>query len=168
MIQNISIIGLIITIGEIAFAIYKYMQETRRKKCSDTLQTINNLFNGTYSAREEYLSAFNNSTFDLEKIESNKKIYKSTMILLTQWESFSRGLFYNIYDFQLFIYLVPKELSEMLDGLTKFVERERDHKNYNRLFSDFTYLSHDVSTCLQMKLDNKKIPKRYKQIRRLK
>ena len=51
MIQNISIIGLIITIGEIALAIYKYMQETRRKKCSDTLQTINNLFNSTYSAR---------------------------------------------------------------------------------------------------------------------
>ena len=114
MIQNISIIGLIITIGEIALAIYKYMQETRRKKCSDTLQTINNLFNSTYSAREEYLSAFNNSTFDLEKIESNKKIYKSTMILLTQWESFSRGLFYNIYEFKLFIYIVTKELSEML------------------------------------------------------
>lgn len=67
-----------------------------------------------------------------------------------------------------YLYLVPKELSEMLDSLTKFVERERDHKNYNRLFSDFTYLSHDVSTCLQMKLDNKKIPKKYNQIRRLK
>lgn len=168
MIQVISNIGLIIGLFEIALAIFKYMQETKRQKCNDTMHIVNELFSCTYSLHENYISKFGKIPFDPEKLVADDEIKKSTMILLTQWESFSRGLFYNIYDFQLFIYLIPKELSEMLNSLTPFVEQERDRKNYNRLFSDFTYLSHDICTCLQMKLDNKKIPKKYNRIRRLK
>lgn len=168
MVVFFSVMGGIIALGEMALAIYKYIQETKRQKRHDTLQIIDTLFNCTYSLQEQYISTFKETSLNPQNIKSDGKIYKSTMVLLTQWESFSRGLFYNIYDFQLFIYLMPKELSEMLDTLTKFVEKERDAKNYSRLFSDFTYLNHDVSNCLQMKMDNKKIPKKYKHIRRLK
>lgn len=90
-----------------------------------------------------------------------------TMSVLTRWESFSRGLFYDVYNFRMFIYLTPRELMEILNQLVPFVDNERLQKKYDRLFSDFTYLVHDLSNCLEDKARGKRIHSHYKRYRRL-
>lgn len=162
-----SIIGSAVAIIEIALIVYKYIQETKRQKYIDTIQIMESLLNDTYLLRENYLSSFSGALFDIENIRSNAEIYKMTMNILTRWESFSRGLFYDVYNFRIFIYLTPRELTEILTPLVNFVESERLKKNYNRLFSDFTYLVHDLSNCLEDKMREKKIHSCYKKYRRL-
>lgn len=157
----IKITGVIIALLEIAIAIYKYVLETERKKYIDTISVFNNLFENTYSLQEHYKSKHDGHIFCAELISSNEELYKETMQLLTGWESFSRGLYYNVYDFKIFIYLTPKELAELLTLLEDFVNKERIKKNYNRLFQDFTELTQCINDCVQLKIEGKEISRKY-------
>ena len=154
-------IGVTIALLEIAIAIYKYIAETERQKYMDTISIFNCLFEETYLLKEKYLNKFSLPLFCAEKICSNDELYKDTMNLLTKWESFSRGLYCHVYNFKIFIYLTPKELSEFLTLLDDFVIKERIRKNYKRLFRDFTTLTNDISICVQLKIEGKRIPSKY-------
>ena len=125
----IATIGVVIALLEVAIVIHKYILETERQKYMDTINIFNCLFEDTYLLQEHYLKICSSVEFSAEKISSNDELYKETMSLLTRWESFSRGLYYNVYDFKIFIYLTPKELSELLTLLEDFVIKGRIHKN---------------------------------------
>ena len=71
-------------------------------------------------------------------------------------------LYCNVYDFRLFIDLIPKELSDLLVLLEDFVKKARIEKKYERLFKDFTDLTYEITNCIQLKIDGKKIPRKYK------
>lgn len=87
------------------------------------------------------------------------------MVLLTHFESFSKGLEYEIYDFEIFIYLTPKEMFEILNSLKQFVYDERDAKVYPLLFNDFIHLVDVMSLCIQKKIKSEKFLKKYRKIK---
>lgn len=78
---------------------------------------------------------------------------------LTKWESFVRGLEYEIYDFDIYIHLSPKELCDIFKSLSCFADEESKNKKYNLLFSDFQILYTKTTLCVQNKKDKKLSPK---------
>jgi hypothetical protein len=87
------------------------------------------------------------------------------MILLTHFEAFSQGLYYEIYDFKIFVNLTPKELSEILNSLEQFVKNEKDSKVYEFLFNDFLHLIKVIDLCIKKKIEGEKILKKNKKIK---
>ena len=162
-IQDIlTISGVAIALAEIAFAIYKYSKETMRKKQRDTIVAYNELFENIYLLREKYYEKFTGTLlFEYSNISSDSKLYKLIMNELTKWESFSRGLEYEIYDFDIYIHLTLKELCDIFKSLSCFVDEEINKKNYKLLFNDFQKLSTKTALCVQNKMEGKKIPKKY-------
>ena len=165
-IQDIfTILGVTITLIEIAFAIYKYSRETMRKKQHDTIVVYNKLFETLYLLREKYYEKFiKTPLFEHTNISSDNELYKLIMNELTKWESFARGLEYEIYDFDIYIHLTPKELCDIFKALSCFVDEEINKKNYKLLFNDFQKLSTKTILCVQNKIDGKKIPKKYRKV----
>lgn len=108
---------------------------------------------------------FSESIFSSTKISTDPKLYKKVLTLLTEFESFAKGLEYEIYDFEIFIYLTPKEMFEILNSLKQFVYDERKNKGYELLFNDFIHLVDLMSICIQAKINNKKFPKKYKDVK---
>lgn len=158
-------LGVFITLLEIAFAIYKYSQETMRKKRYDTINVYNELFENTYLLRERYYEKYiGTSLFEHSHISSDKELYKLIMNELTKWESFARGLEYEIYDFDIFIHLAPKELCDIFKALSCFVDVEIKNKKYDLLFNDFQKLCTKTVLCVQNKIDKKPFPKKYKKV----
>lgn len=146
-------LGVFITLLEIAFAIYKYSQETMRKKRYDTINVYSELFEKTYLLREKYYDKFAGlSLFEHSHISSDKELYKLIMNELTKWESFARGLEYEIYDFDIFIHLAPKELCDIFKSLSHFVDEESKNKKYDLLFNDFQMLCTKTILCVQNKM----------------
>lgn len=161
----ISFITPIITLISFLGAIFQYKKESIRKKRSETLALYIELFNKTYNIREEYKDMFSESIFSSTKISTDPKLYKKVLTLLTEFESFAKGLEYEIYDFEIFIYLTPKEMFEILNSLKQFVYDERKNKGYELLFNDFIHLVDLMSICIQAKINNKKFPKKYKDVK---
>lgn len=161
----ISIITPLVTLMGILCAIYQYKKETIRKKRSETLELYIDLFSKTYNIREEYKNKTNDNLFHSEKIHNDPEFCKKILILLTDFESFAKGLEYDIYDFEIFIYLTPKEMFEILNSLKQFVYDERKIKGYDLLFNDFIHLVDLMSICIQLKTNNKKFKKKYKEIK---
>lgn len=165
-IQDIlTISGVVIALAEIAFAIYKYSRETMRKKQRDTIVVYNELFGNIYLLREKYCEKFTRTPlFEYSNILSDSELYKLIMNELTKWESFARGLEYEIYDFDIYIHLAPKELGDIFKSLSCFVVEEINKKNYKLLFNDFQKLSAKTALCVQNKIDGKKIPRKYRKV----
>lgn len=71
--QNIlTILGIAITLSEIAFAICKYSKETIRKKRYDTINVYNELFENIYLLRDKYYEKFTEtSLFEHSKLSSD-------------------------------------------------------------------------------------------------
>lgn len=155
----------IVTLLGIIWAIYQYSKEATRKKRSETLNEYNSLFAETYNIRDMYYKNTNELLFSSDKIHSDIIMYKEIMVLLTHYESFAKGLEYDIYDFEIFIYLTPKEMFEILNSLRQFVYDERGVKAYSLLFNDFIHLIDVMSLCIQKKVNNKQFKKRYKKIK---
>ena len=164
--QNIlTILGIAITLSEIAIAIYKYSEEAIRKKRYDTINVYNELFENIYLLREKYYEKFTGtSLFEHSNISSDKELYKLIMNELTKWESFARGLEYEIYDFDIYIHLAPKELCDIFKSLSCFVDEESKNKKYDLLFSDFQILCTKTILCVQNKIDKKTLPKKYRKV----
>ena len=159
------IVGVIIALLEVAFAIYKYVKETKRRRCSETINTYNKIFRDTYELREKYYNITNENLFNSQKIHQNEELYKLTMNHLTYLESFAKGLEYEVYDFKTFVYLTPNELFEILNSLKQFVYDERNSKSYPLLFDDFIRLTDVMSLCIQKKLNSQAKWSRYTKIR---
>lgn len=159
----VAIIGVVIAMCEIAIALYRYILEIERQKYIDTINIFESLLGETYILKEKYIEYFPNAqnVLDAENISSNAELLKCTMNLLTRWESFSRGLYYHVYDIKTFIYLTPKELAMLLMLLNDFVIKECSRKNYPRLFSDYRELTACINECVQLKIEGKKIPRKY-------
>lgn len=149
----------------IIWAIYQYTKEATRKKRSETLDVYACLFNEIYTLRDVYYKNTNELLFSSEKIHADTMLYKEIMVLLTHIESFARGLECDIYDFEIYIYLTPEEMFEILNSLKQFVYDERKIKAYSRLFNDFTHLIDVTSLCVQKKISNKRFKKKYRKIR---
>ncbi len=164
--QNIlTILGIAITLSEIAFVIYKYSEEAIRKKRYDTINVYNELFENIYLLREKYYEKFTGtSLFEHSNISSDKELYKLIMNELTKWESFARGLEYEIYDFDIYIHPAPKELCDIFKSLSCFVDEEIKNKKYDLLFSDFQILCTKTILCVQNKIDKKTLPKKYRKV----
>ena len=161
----LAILAVVIALSEIAFAIYKYSKETIRKKQYDTIIVYNEMFENIYLLREKYYEKFIRAPlFEYSNISSDGELYKLIMNELTKWESFARGLEYEIYDFDIYIHLAPKELSDIFKALSCFVDEEIKNKNYKLLFSDFQILSTKTALCVQNKIDGKKIPQKYRRV----
>lgn len=161
----ISIATPLATLMGVIWAIYQYAKEATRKKRSETLKVYNELFNAIYEIRETYYKETKEFLFTSNKIHSNPELYKKIMILLTHFESFSKGLEYEIYDFEVFIYLTPKEMFEILNSLKQFIYDERTVKGYSLLFNDFIRLVDVMSLCIQKKIKCEKFVKKYKKIK---
>lgn len=155
----------IVTLLGILWAIYQYSKEATRRKRSETLMVYNRLFNETYDIRELYYNITKENLFSSDKIHSDSTLYKRIMLLLTNFESFAKGLEYDIYDFEIFVYLTPKEMFEILSSLRQFVYDERSVKAYSLLFSDFIHLIDVMSLCIQKKTSHEKFKKKYKKIK---
>lgn len=153
----ISIATPLATLMGVIWAIYQYVKEATRKKRSETLKIYNELFDATYEIREAYYKETKELLFASNKIHSNPKLYKKILILLTHFESFSKGLEYEIYDFEIFIYLTPKEMFEILNSLKQFVYDERNTKVYPLLFNDFIRLVDVISLCIKKRLRAKNL-----------
>ena len=153
------------TLLGIIWAIYQYSKEATRKKRSETLNVYNSIFCETYNIRDIYYKNTNEFLFSSDKIHADIMLYKEIMVLLTHIESFARGLECNIYDFEIFIYLTPKEMFEILNSLKQFVYDERRIKAYPLLFNDFVHLIDVMSLCIQKKINNEKFEKKYKKIK---
>lgn len=152
-------------VGFIA-GIFQYKKESTRKKCSETLALYNNLFKETYDLCDEYCKGMPDADlFAFKSLVSNPDLYNKVLNLLTHFEGFAKGLEYDIYDFRLFIYQTPQEMFEILNTLTQFVYEVRKVKKYNLLFDDFIALVSYTSLCMQNKLNNKKIPQKYKRVK---
>lgn len=160
-----SIVGVIIALLEVAFAIYKYVKETKRRRCSETINTYNKIFRDTYELREKYYNITNENLFNSQKIHQNEELCKLTMNHLTYLESFAKGLEYEVYDFKTFVYLTPNELFEILNSLKQFVYDERNSKSYPLLFNDFIRLTDVMSLCIQKKLNGQVKWGRYTKLR---
>lgn len=170
MINLITAGGTIITafIACIGFitAIYQYVKESTRRKRSETLLLYTTLFKKTLDLRDKYQKQ--NTTgnlFDSKTLHKDSKLCNNVLNLLTNFESFAKGLQYGIYDFEIFIYLTPKEMLDILEALDKFVKEEKKIKNYDLLFNDFTDLYLRTNVCLNKKINHEKIPKKYKQVK---
>lgn len=161
----ISIATPLATLMGVIWAIYQYAKEATRKKRSETLKIYNELFDATYEIREAYYKETTELLFTSNKIHSNPELYKKILILLTHFESFSKGLEYEIYDFEIFIYLTPKEMFEILNSLKQFVYDERTIKAYPLLFNDFIRLVDVMSLCIQKKIKSEKFVTKYKKIK---
>ncbi len=161
----ISIATPLATLMGVIWAIYQYAKEATRKKRSETLKVYNELFDATYEIREAYYKETKELLFTSNKIHSNPELYKKILILLTHFESFSKGLEYEIYDFEIFIYLTPKEMFEILNSLKQFVYDERTIKVYTLLFNDFIRLVDVMSLCIQKKINGEKFVIKYKKIK---
>lgn len=161
----ISIATTLVTLMGVIWAIYQYAKEATRKKRSETLKVYTELFDATYEIREEYYKETKEYLFTTNKIRSNDELYKKIMILLTHFESFSKGLEYEIYDFEIFIYLTPKEMFEILNSLKQFVYEERTNMGYSLLFNDFIRLVDVMSLCLPKKIKGDDFCVKYKKIR---
>lgn len=109
----------------------------------------------------------NKDLFAFEALQADdaSDLCNKVLNLLTHFESFAKGLEYNIYDFRIFIYLTPHEMFEILNTLTQFVYEERKKKRYDLLFDDFIALVSCTSLCMQKKLNHKKIPKKLKRVK---
>lgn len=166
MIKNmLTILGVVIALLEIAFGIYKYVKETRRKKQYDTIRIYNRLFESLYSLREEYYKKYKDaSLFEHNTVSSDKIMYKLVMNELTKWESFARGLEYEIYDLEIYISLAPKELCTIFNSLNCFVDEEIKIKNYDLLFNDFKSLCSNTTIYVENKINKKPIPKKYRKV----
>ncbi len=161
----ISVATLLVTLISVLCAIYQYKKEATRKKRSETLASYIDLFSKTYDTREEYINKTKENLFNSNKIHNDPELCKKILILLTEFESFSKGLEYEIYDFEIFIYLTPKEMFEILNSLKQFVYDERKIKGYDLLFNDFIHLVDLMSLCIQKKTSHKKFEKKYKKIK---
>lgn len=161
----ISIATPLATLMGVFWAIYQYAKEATRKKRNETLKVYNELFDATYEIREAYYKETKDLLFTSDKIHASPELYKKILVLLTHFESFSKGLEYEIYDFEIFIYLTPKEMFEILHSLEQFVYKERDIKAYQLLFNDFIRLVDVMSLCLSKKIKGEKFIKKYKKIK---
>ena len=156
----------IFTLVGFILAIWQYTKESARRKRSETLSLYTTLFKKTLDLRDKYRKkdAIGN-LFDSEILHTNAVLCNQVLNLLTHFESFARGLQYGIYDFEIFIYLTPKDMLEILEALSKFVEKERTVKNYNLLFNDFFDLYRRTEICMEKKIRHEKIPKKYKRVK---
>lgn len=153
------------TLLGILWAIYQYSKEATRKKRSETLAIYSTLFKETYNIREFYYEKTQEYSFSSDTIHADAMLYKRIMVLLTDFESFAKGLEYGIYDFGIFIYLTPKEMFEILDSFRQFIYDERNIKAYPLLFNDFIHLVEEMSLCIQKKINHQKFKKKYKKIK---
>lgn len=159
------ITAFIACIGFIA-AIYQYGKESTRRKQSETLSLYTTLFKKTFDLRDRYQRENGKgSLFDSKTLHDDPRLCNKVLNLLTCFESFAKGLQYGIYDFEIFIYLTPKEMLDILEALDKFVKEEKKIKNYDLLFNDFTALYLRTKVCLNKKINHEKIPKKYRQVR---
>ncbi|MBD5468414.1 MAG: hypothetical protein HDR21_09720 [Lachnospiraceae bacterium] len=159
-----AIVTPLATLIGVLWAIYQYKREATRKKRSETLSLYIDLFSKVYDTREEYIKMTKENLFDSDKIHGDSEFCKKILTLLTHFESFAKGLEYEIYDFEIFIYLTPKEMFEILNSLKQFVYDERKIKGYDLLFNDFIHLVDLMSICIQKKTSHKKFKKKYKKI----
>ena len=162
IIMIFTILGTLIALFEISFAIIKYSKETNRKRRSETILVYNKIFNDTYNLRDKYYAIVQKKEFTSVDIRKNEEIYKLVMNHLTQLEGFAKGLEYEVYDFQTFIGLPPTDIFENFNSLKQFVYDERKIKSYNLLFNDFIYLTDIMSLCIQAKLNGKRIKTKWK------
>lgn len=173
---SITIIDIITVSGTIAMAIFtligfilaiwQYKSESTRRKRSETLSLYTNLFKKTINLRDKYRKkSATGNLFDSETLHTNPVLCNQVLNLLTHFESFAKGLQYGIYDFEIFIYLTPKEMLEILEALSKFVVNERTAKNYNLLFNEFSDLYRRTEICMEKKIRHEKVPKKYKRVK---
>ncbi len=163
-----TIVSVVITTAGFGLAIFQYMKESKRRKRSETLDVYANLFKETFDLRNEYCKRMENrDLFAFEALQEDdvSDLCNKVLNLLTHFESFAKGLEYNIYDFRIFIYLTPHEMFEILNTLTQFVYEERKKKGYDLLFDDFIALVSYTSLCMQNKMNHKKIPKKLKRVK---
>lgn len=149
-------------------AIWQYGKESIRKKRSETLAAYSALFSEAFALRDEYIADFKEEDLFALKVlqsEEHTALCNKVLNLLTHFESFAKGLEYNIYDFRIFIYLTPQEMFEILNVLTQFVYEERKKKGYDLLFDDFIALVSYTSLCMQNKLNHKKFSPKYKRVK---
>lgn len=155
-----------ITFVGFIMAILQYRKESVRRKRSETLSLYTALFKKTLDLRDKYKKkCATGDLFDSEFLHTNSVLCNQVLNLLTHFESFAKGLQYGIYDFEIFIYLTPKEMLEILEALNKFVEKERIVKNYNLLFNDFSGLYKRTEKCMEKKISHEKFPKKYKKVK---
>ncbi|MCM1123498.1 MAG: hypothetical protein NC416_13025 [Eubacterium sp.] len=145
----------------------QYRKETKRRKQSETLDLYNKLFRETYDLRDEYCAEIPDADLFAYKdlATGHDDLCNKVYNLLTHFESFAKGLEYDIYDFGIFISQTPQEMFEILNILTQFVYEARNEKGYNLLFNDFIALVNYTSLCMQRKQSHKKFPRKYKQLR---
>lgn len=159
------IAALVACIGFI-MAIYQYMKESTRRKRSETLSLYTTLFKKTFDLRDNYKKKYpDTNLFDADLLHENPDLCNKVLNLLTKFESFAKGLQYGIYDFEIFIYLTPKEMLDILEALNNFVKKEKERKGYALLFIDFVGLYKRTDICMNKKMNHEKVPKKYKQVK---
>lgn len=152
---------------ELALALLKYWSESRRLKYYNTIDKTNNLIDELYSLRESYLylsGASSNKLFDYSIIQNNNNIYfrKKIMRLLTEFEGFAEGMERDIYDYQLYITLIPKEVIEIYVHLREFIIEERKKLSYTLLFDKSELFIRHSEKAFDRKSKNLHIPIKYK------
>ena len=164
----ISYISSIVACVEIAFALTKYSIESKRKRYSITIERCTALIDDLYRLRELYLSIDKSSNTDLfnpEIIKNNPTIpiRREIMRSLTSFEGLAEGMEHNVFDYKLYVTLIPDEIIKMYIFLQRFILDERNNLHYDLLFDKSEIFIEKSQRDFNKKLNGQHISKRYNQ-----